>query len=63
MCPGCNQDTLVDVTKAERIRTHRRTCTCDGYFFPHHKGTEPWCINAKIGPDDQDYEDRYRRFG
>jgi len=63
MCPSCGKDTLIDVTKAERARTRKRTCTCDGNGYPHRRGTEPWCVDAKEGPSEQDYQNRYRRFG
>lgn len=42
-----------------RRRSHRDRCWCDGYHFPHRKGTEPWCSRAKIGPSDEDYINRY----
>jgi hypothetical protein len=59
VCPACGRDTLKTVNDKEKSRNRRRKCTCDGYPFPHHKGTEPWCIHALRGPTDEDYEGRY----
>lgn len=42
----------------DKIRTKARTCNCDGYHFPHHKGTEPWCVSSKREPTEQEYQDR-----
>jgi hypothetical protein len=40
-------------------RHNQEKCVCDGYHFPHRRGTEPWCRYAKKGPSDKDYEERY----
>jgi len=42
-----------------KIASKKNVCFCDGYHFPHRKGTEPWCSKAKIGPCEEDQEDRY----
>ena len=60
LCPGCRKDTLKTVDAKEKARNTRRVCKCDGYHFPHHKGTEPWCTQAPKGPTETDYEERYR---
>lgn len=58
LCPSCKKDTLKTVNAKEKARNKRRTCRCDGYSHEHHKGTEPWCDHAKIGPDEQDWKER-----
>ncbi len=60
LCPSCGADSLQSVNTKEKARNKRRTCRCDGYHFPHHKGTEPWCLHAARGPTQEDNEDRYR---
>ena len=60
VCPGCGQDTLKSVNATEKARNKRRRCRCEGYPFPHSRGTEPWCDHAAHGPTQEDYEDRYR---
>lgn len=42
-----------------RRRAKRDVCRCDGYHYPHRKGTEPWCEQAKIGPTEEDWKERY----
>jgi len=56
-CKACGGNLSFDATK--RARTKKDTCKCDGYCHPHYKGTEPWCIDAKIGPTEKDFEERY----
>lgn len=53
----CKGNLTLDKTKrkADKIRT----CRCDGYSYPHRSGTEPWCNQAKIGPTEADFEERY----
>lgn len=60
MCPACGKDTLAPVDKKEKARGKRRRCFCDGIPYPHATGTEPWCLHAKVGPTEKDFEERYR---
>jgi len=60
LCPACGEDTLKSVNVKEKARNTRRVCVCDGYHFPHHSGTEPWCIHALQGPTNLDYEERHQ---
>lgn len=57
-CHVCGGNLNFDKTK--RARTKKDTCKCDAYDFPHYKGTEPWCTHAKVGPSEEDWEERYR---
>ena len=62
MCPGCGKDTLKTVNKREKDRNKKRVCRCDGYHYPHSKGTEPWCKHSKRSPSDDDYAQRYYKL-
>jgi len=57
ICRVCVGKLSFDKTK--RKRTKRDTCTCDGISYPHFKGTEPWCVYAKIGPTEEDFKERH----
>ena len=57
-CPSCGGNISYDATKRER--TKKDTCYCDGYHYPHYRGTEPWCVEAKNGPTDADWEEIQR---
>jgi hypothetical protein len=59
-CPACKRNTLKP-DKWRKETDKKRTCLCDGYPHPHHRGTEPWCQHAKIGPVDSDYQGRYKQ--
>jgi hypothetical protein len=37
-------------------------CTCDGYSFPHRRSSK-WCAGYTGILTDQDYEERYGRYG
>ena len=58
VCTECGGK-INSIHEKERARNKQRTCYCDEYPFPHRKGTEPWCVHAKIGPTDEDYRERY----
>ena len=58
-CPGCGKDTLKFDPYKKPYNTKNK-CSCDGISFPHRKGTEPWCIHAKLGPTEADWKERYR---
>ena len=48
----------------EPKRRHKKEkCVCDGYYFPHRRGTEPRCQYAKNGPTEQDYRERFGSYG
>lgn len=32
-------------------------CLCDGYWFPHRKGSK-WCIHSTVEINEQDYLER-----
>lgn len=58
---GCKQLTL-DVYR-HRVELHKsRTCHCSGYPFPHRTGCQPWCINSKRLPTEQERADRYGTY-
>lgn len=50
-CPGCGQDTL-KLDPWTGAATQRRTCYCDGIFWPHRKGTflnqREFCQHADV---------------
>ena len=57
-CPVCKGN--LNHRPWYRKHDKERTCKCDGIHYPHRKGTEPWCDHAKVGPTDEDWEERYR---
>lgn len=57
VCKICGGTLHLD--EGKRKRTKQDTCKCDGIPFPHFKGTEPWCIYAKIGPTEEDFRERH----
>lgn len=59
-CRVCGGKLSLDLSL--KIRNRKNKCNCDGYHFPHRKGTEPWCHHAKIGPTEEDFQDRYYRI-
>ena len=58
ICQAC-KGKLYSTNDYDKARNKRLVCNCDGYHFPHRKGTEPWCCDAKIGPDEEDYRLRH----
>ncbi len=62
ICRVCKKDSLRSVNSAEKARNKRRVCKCDGVPYPHRIGTEPWCDHAKIGPTEEDWQDRHRGY-
>jgi len=55
-CPACGKDSLkLDTNKRREGR--RMRCSCDGYHFPHRKGSL-WCIHSTIVPTDDDHRNR-----
>lgn len=42
-----------------RARDKKRRCDCDGYHFPHSKGSK-WCRHNAKPLTDRDYEERYK---
>lgn len=58
LCPVCGHDSL-SLDLAKRREAKRNVCYCDGYHFPHRKGSAPWCKHATRLPSDQDYEEKY----
>ena len=59
VCPACGGRLSHDPEL--KRRSSREVCRCDGYPFPHKKGTEPWCHDAKIGPSDEDWQYQNQR--
>ena len=57
--PVCKCGGRLSFDRTTRARDKKRTCICDGYYYPHHSGTEPWCIDAKIGPTEEDFKERH----
>lgn len=43
----------------ERKRNGRKVCHCDGWPFPHQKGSSVWCQERPTGPTEEDYLERY----
>lgn len=54
-CPACGGNLSFD--PAPRRQTKRRTCRCDGYHFPHHRGSM-WCIHYEGELTEEDLRDR-----
>lgn len=42
----------------ERKRNKIKRCDCDGYAFPHQRGSSVWCIHSKRLPTDEEYRER-----
>ncbi len=59
LCPGCGQDTLKSVDACEKARNKRRMCNCGGFHHHHNTGREPWCVDAPVGPTEEDFQERY----
>jgi len=57
-CKGCGRESLRRDLYQEK-RNKRLTCNCDGSHHPHQKGSIVWCVDSKVKPTDEDYEDRY----
>lgn len=57
LCPSCGQDSL-KLDKAKQRENHSAKCKCDGYWFPHRKGSL-WCRHSTIVPTEEDYQTRY----
>jgi hypothetical protein len=54
-CLRCGMDSLKPVK--ERKRNTFRACYCDGYHYPHSKGSK-WCRYSKSILTDDDLEER-----
>lgn len=58
-CKICGGNIKLD--REVKQRSKRDVCHCDGIYYPHRTGTEPWCRQAVIGPKEEDLEARYAR--
>ena len=56
-CPVCGGNLSHD--PEPRRRSKRDRCLCDGYPFPHRRGTAPWCVDSQREPTEQEYQERY----
>ena len=56
-CQNCNNLLTWRDHRTEKLNTERK-CLCDGYHFPHRKGSK-WCIENRANLTDTDYEERY----
>lgn len=57
VCLSCGTPTL-GIAK-EKERTKKRLCRCDGYPYPHSKGSTPWCRESKREPTEYEFKERY----
>lgn len=62
-CPNCKNATLrLDKWRMKNeVNGNGDTCNCDGYHFPHRKGSM-WCRETTSPPTDEDYRDRYNAY-
>ena len=58
VCPSCKGHTLKECPSVNKWNK-ANTCRCDGYHFPHMKGSK-WCFKNTKPLTDEDYEDRHR---
>jgi len=56
-CKSCGAP-LTYRDKWQERKNKVTACTCDGYPFPHRKGSGVWCIHSVKQPTDMDYQDR-----
>lgn len=61
-CPACGLVLTGRRDREPQLRATRDRCGCDGYAFPHRRGSGCWCTHSTRMPSDADYEARgYRR--
>ncbi len=58
-CHGCGREITGREDRALYRQRARETCTCDGYHFPHRRGSI-WCNHSARRPTEQQYEQRFR---
>lgn len=55
-CRECGGELRLDRWK---MKDHKKAkCTCDGYHFPHRKGSK-WCNYSTVELTEEDYKQRY----
>ncbi len=59
-CPGCDRPLTGREDRAVKLQRRRLRCTCDGYHFPHRRGSL-YCVHATRPLTDADHEARYGR--
>lgn len=57
-CPECLRPITGHEDRALKAQRRRERCGCDGYHFPHRKGSK-WCAFTHNPPTDADYAARY----
>lgn len=57
-CPSCGGN--IALQRKDKLRNTARVCNCDGYPYPHHKGTKPWCVVSEVTPTNEDWEALYK---
>lgn len=59
-CPTCgNTNVSLDSYRMKKeANGHGDKCNCDGYHFPHRRGSK-WCNYFKGNRTDEDYQDFY----
>lgn len=58
-CPDCRRELTGRVDRALKRQRKREVCGCDGYHFPHRRGSK-WCSHSSATLTDRDYAERYR---
>lgn len=58
-CPCCKRELTGSVDRALIAQRRREVCGCDGYHFPHRRGSK-WCQLSTRPITDADYAERYR---
>ena len=57
-CEWCNGELKIDYYRqAKGANEGRKTCYCDGYYFPHRKSSK-WCCHYKGILTDDDFRER-----
>ena len=58
-CPACDRVLTGKEDKAVKLQRKRLLCGCDGYHFPHRKGSK-WCTFSTRPLTDADHIERCR---
>lgn len=54
-CDACGSPLRLDVYEQKQHKLKR--CLCDGYHFPHRRGSK-WCVHYTGVTTDEDWQDR-----
>jgi len=58
-CPACGGKVSDRTEEVRKSRKRESICKCDGWWFPHRKGSK-WCVFYTGEYTEEDYKERYR---